>query len=256
MYAVIAPRPVTVTPEILDHSPCFHVQQQHNFIINKINEKRVVTREAPTVVRANRQSRAEAATRQPSLNQHIRQGPANANMSYDELVRQEKIREAKEAAERIRRASRLLQQVTAMGPTGGYSPLAKKLLAASQAKKQRAVPIQLFRPMTRPRPPPPTSAPRQLYPASGWTRDSENGAGLPPLRAGRDPRDHVARRSETPDLSKSPEITAFTGKRSYMDFVCNGMPTSNTMPASPVQRKRKRYIEDYPVQEIPLGKRR
>ncbi|KAI0183433.1 hypothetical protein EV127DRAFT_487177 [Xylaria flabelliformis] len=253
MYAAIAPRPITVTPEILDRSPCFHVQQQHNFIINKINEKRVVTREASTVVRANLQSRAAVATRQPSLNQHIREGPVNANMSYDDFVWQEKIREAKAAAERIRRASRLLQQVTAMGPTGGYSPLAKKLLAASQAKKQRAVPIQLFRPMTRPRPPPPTSAPRQLYPASGWTRDSGNGAGLPPLRAG---RDRVVRRSEIPDLSKSPEITAFTGKRPYMDFVCNGMPNSDTMPAGPVQRKRKRYIEDYPVQEMPLGKRR
>ncbi|TRX89317.1 hypothetical protein FHL15_009754 [Xylaria flabelliformis] len=253
MPAVIAPRAITVNPKGLDHSPNLHVQQQHNYIISNISEKRAGTRESPTVVRANQQSRAAAAIRQSCLNQHIRQEPANTNISYDELVRQERIREAKEAAERVRRASRLLQQVTAMGPTGGYSPLAKKLLMASHTKKQRAVPFQILGPMIR-RPRPPTSAPRQVYPAiSGWTRDSGNGAGLPPLRAG---RDHVAKKAEIPDLSKSPEITAFTGKRPYMNFVGSGMPTSNTMPASPVQRKRKRYIEDCPTQEMPLGKRR
>ncbi|KAI1739606.1 hypothetical protein F4680DRAFT_448983 [Xylaria scruposa] len=252
MSAVIAPRVIRVRPEKLDHSPHLYVQQHRNFIITR-NEEWVGKWESPTVVRVNQQLRAAAATRQPSLNQHIRQGPANTNITYDELVRQRKIKEAKEAGQRIRRASRLLQQVTANGPTGGYSPLARKLFAASQAKKEcMAIPFKLPSPTTRPGPQR-TNAPRDLFQACGWTRDSGNRAGLPP-RAG---RDQVARRSEIPDHSKSPEIAAFTGKKPCMNFVDADAPTHNTTLAAPAQQqKRKRYIEDYPEQEMPLNKRR
>ncbi|KAI0543967.1 hypothetical protein F4679DRAFT_592012 [Xylaria curta] len=242
MSAVIAPRVIRVPPQGLDQSPRIYVQKQHNFISN-INEKRAGTREAPTF---HQQPRVAAAIKQPSLNQHIRHGPANTHISYDESIQERRIREAKEAGERILRASRLLRQVTAIGPTGGYSPLARKLLAASQTKKQPAVPFQMPMPMARPRSGP-TSAPRDIFQACGWIRDSGNGAGLPPVRPG---RDHVARKPDIPNLSKSPEIAAFTGKRP-MSFVGASMPTSNTMPAAPVQRKRKRYIEDYPIQEMP-----
>ncbi|KAI1754055.1 hypothetical protein F4782DRAFT_545414 [Xylaria castorea] len=233
------PRDTAAAPETEDHVS-----------VSNIDDKRVAKSKGAeaSTVRINQESRAVSAAREPRSSPYISQGYADANISHDEWVRRHKIREMNKAAERAQRASRILQQVTASGPTGGYSPLARRLLLVSQRKAAASKGLTITH-----------QGPKQtiniglLYPDRRWTREGGNGAGLVQQRA---EHNHTPRSSVNPDLAKSPGIADFTGKRPLVTFVGAGMPTSNPISAGPVQRKRKRYIEAYPTQEEPLGKRR
>ncbi|KAI8945425.1 hypothetical protein F4801DRAFT_597877 [Xylaria longipes] len=247
MPAINAPRNLEAALETRESGPGLYLNTLYGSVGDS-NHKRAEKREGAEAAtfQVNQESRATDATRELGLSPHISQGYADANINNDEWVRMCEIRERNKAAERAQRASQMLQHVISSGPTGGPSLLALRLLSSTQGKKLRKG--RTIYPGLKQ-----TSNLRQSYSNSDSTRESGNGAGLTQKRTGHNP---TTERFETSDLTESADIADVPEKGQRVTFVGAGIPTSNSISAGPVQRKRKRYIDGYSNEEESLGKRR